>query len=76
MINVLLFSFSIPARTRTFPPLNPSLYWVKSARPPLGKSGKISTFLPLSEFILASISSMKLCGKILQARPTAIPSAP
>ena len=76
IINVLLFNFCITALTLTLPPLRPSLYWVKSANPPLGKSGNNSIFFPFKTLIEASISSIKLWGRILQARPTAIPSAP
>ena len=73
---VLSSSFFILALTLILPPLNPSLYWLISAIPPVKKSGSILVFLPRSASILASIISIKLCGRILQANPTAIPSAP
>ena len=44
--------------------------------PPVIKSGYKSDLRPRSAAIDASINSQKLCGKILQARPTAIPSTP
>ena len=58
------------------PPLLPSLYLVKSAIPPVIKSGSKVNFLFLRYLIEASMSSIKLCDKILVERPTAIPSAP
>ena len=49
---------------------------MKSAIPPVIKSGKILKLFPFKYLIDASISSIKLCGKILVDNPTAIPSAP
>ena len=58
--NVFLSRFSIFARTRILPPRIPSLYLLKSAIPPVGKSGIRFTFLFLNTSIEASISSIKL----------------
>ncbi len=74
--NVLLSRFSIFARTFTVPPLNPSLYLLKSAIPPVGKSGSSSKSIFFRYAIEASISSIKLCGNSFDASPTAIPSTP
>ena len=73
---VFLSSAVIRALTLIRPPRNPSLYSLKSAKPPVGKSGKILTFLPFRMLIEPSINSMKLWGNILHAKPTAIPSTP
>ena len=73
---VFLLSWSILALTLILPPLFPSLYWVTSTTPPVGKSGKISNLLPLKYFIDESINSIKLWGKTFVDNPTAIPSAP
>ena len=74
--SVLLSAFSILPRTRTLPPLNPLLYASTSAVPPVGKSGYSLNPLPRRVQMLASMSSMKLCGSVLHANPTAMPSTP
>ena len=76
IISVFLSSCLILARTLTLPPLMPLLYLVKSAIPPVLKSGNNSNSLPRRNLIDASISSLKLCGSNLEASPTAIPSTP
>ena len=61
LINKVLLSFSsIFALTRILLPFRPSLYWLKSALPPVGKSGNSSIFFPFKMDILASQSSIKL----------------
>jgi hypothetical protein len=67
---------SILARTFTLPPRSPSLYSEKSAMPPVGKSGKMRKRFPWRWFTAARQRSLKLCGRILVERPTAMPSAP
>ncbi|MPM47039.1 hypothetical protein SDC9_93747 [bioreactor metagenome] len=74
--NVLLSSFFIEARTFTDPPRSPSLYFSTSIYPPVWKSGNRLNFFPCRYATDASHSSLKLCGKILEVRPTAIPSVP
>ena len=73
---VLRSFFSMRARMRIRPPRKPSLYFEKSAMPPVGKSGRMLTFLPCKRSIDASSNSTKLCGRMRQARPTAMPSTP
>ena len=73
---VFLSSWATLARTRILPPRNPSLYCPTSITPPVGKSGYNSNRFPFRCLIDASISSIKLCGKILVDSPTAIPSPP
>ena len=58
--NVLLSRFSTVARTFMEPPRNPSLYLLKSAEPPVAKSGTKSKSLFLKCAIEASINSIKL----------------
>jgi len=72
----ILLLRSIRARIFTFPPRSPSLYSEKSASPPVGKSGYIRKVLPWRWLMAARQRSLKLCGRILVERPTAIPSAP
>ena len=62
------------ARTITFP--LPSLYSETSTRPPVGKSGWISKGSFRRQAIWASMSSMRLCGRIRVAMLEAMPSAP
>ncbi len=76
MASIFLLTFSMTARTRILPPRSPSLYFEKSATPPVKKSGRILMVFPRIASMDASISSQKLCGRILQASPTAIPSTP
>ena len=44
--------------------------------PDVGKSGNSVNFCPFKHLIDESINSIKLCGKILVDKPTAIPSPP
>ena len=64
------------ALTLKRPPLRPSLYFETSIKPPVGKSGYMQNSSPLNMAMEASISSLKLCGRISQANPTAMPFAP
>ena len=73
---VFLSSWATLARTRILPPRKPSLYCPTSITPPVGKSGYNSNRFPFRCLIDASISSIKLCGRILVDSPTAIPSPP
>ena len=73
---LLLLSFSIFALILTFPPRIPSQYLLTSIIPPVGKSGYNTKSSCFRWAIQASISSLKLWGNILEARPTAIPSTP
>ena len=74
--SVRLSTFEMRARTFTAPPRKPSLYRLASIKPPVGKSGKSWKSSPLRCAIQAEISSLKLCGRIFEAKPTAIPSVP
>ena len=70
------FALLMRARTFTFPPRKPSLYSVASISAPVGKSGSRWTGSFRSAAMAASQSSLKLCGRILQLSPTAMPSTP
>ena len=76
MTRVLLSCLLILARIFTEPPRSPSLYLLTSMYPPVWKSGYKANFSPFRYEMDASISSLKLCGRILEERPTAIPSTP
>ncbi|MCS1411896.1 MAG: hypothetical protein M2R45_05098 [Verrucomicrobia subdivision 3 bacterium] len=74
MARVELSFTLIRARIRIVP--RPSSYSEASIRPPAMKSGNNLNFWFRSTAICASNNSMKLCGRILDESPTAIPSVP
>ena len=76
MTSVFWSSFSIFARTFSTPPRCPSLYFDTSMLPPVRKSGYNWNSCPCRYLMAASHNSLKLCGRIFDDRPTAMPSAP
>ena len=76
MISVFWSCFSIFARTFSTPPRCPSLYFDTSMLPPVRKSGYSWNGCPCRYLMAASHNSLKLCGRIFDDSPTAMPSAP